>query len=245
MQRTTTYGRRQLAYAYRESPNRRTMAIQVSKEAGIEVIAPKGTDPSFADAAVQEKGRWLMHQLRDLEAMESPPPARTFHEGESFPYLGRNHQLRYVNADNGLEVKLKDGALTVWCARDQQGTAPVAKAIESWYRRRAKEVLAARIKVYAERLGVPVPEVRVRKQAARWASCTPAGAILVNWQVIGAPSSIVDYVLAHEVVHLKHANHGRAFQTALARVMPDYQDRARQLERDGATYAVLQGGPAS
>lgn len=235
---TTQYGNSTLAYSVKESPRRKTLGIHVSKEAGVEVVAPKHTDPAFIERAVQAKGRWILHQLRDLEGMAPPPPRRSLIEGESYLYMGRNYRLRYLDAKGDIMVKMRDGFLDVECLPDVRGTRQVREAIEAWYRGHAKRVFRERIQIYVDRLGIAAPQVHIRKQAKRWASCTPKGDILVNWQLIAAPASLIDYVLAHEVVHLKHSNHDTIFYTKLQKLMPDHANRAHQLEKGGATFVV-------
>ena len=93
--------------------------------------------------------------------------------------------------------------------------------------------LPERVDVWASKLGVTPRSVLVREPDKRWGSCDAKGNVRLNWRIVQAPMRLVDYVVAHELVHLVHADHGRAFWQELGRVMPDYEGRREMLRRVG------------
>jgi hypothetical protein len=110
----------------------------------------------------------------------------------------------------------------------------VRKAVVTWYRHHAAERLPERAAIWAKKMGVPVPVVLIRDQRRRWGSCDPKGNLRFNWRTVQAPMRLVDYVVAHELVHLGHRHHTAAFWAALGRVMPDYEARREALRGMGA-----------
>ena len=112
--------------------------------------------------------------------------------------------------------------------------AAVRKAVVAWYRHHAAPRLPERAAIWAKKMGVPVPLVLIRDQRRRWASCDPKGNLRFNWRLIQAPMRLVDYVVAHELVHLAHRKHTAAFWAALGRAMPDYEARRGALRGLGA-----------
>ena len=104
----------------------------------------------------------------------------------------------------------------------------------SWFRRRAAERLPERVEAWHAKAGVPMPHVKLASQQKRWGSCDQAGTIRLNWRIIQAPMRLVDYVVVHELVHLRHRGHGRDYWQAVGRVMPDYERRRRDLRERGA-----------
>jgi predicted metal-dependent hydrolase len=96
-----------------------------------------------------------------------------------------------------------------------------------WYRRRAADQLRPLAATWSERVGVSLGSVLVRDQAKRWGSCDRAGTLRLNWRIVQAPLRLIEYVVAHEVIHVLHADHGREFWAALGRVMPDYRRAKR------------------
>ena len=110
-------------------------------------------------------------------------------------------------------------------------------ALIDWYVRRAKIRLPARAAHWAEALGVAAPRVLICEPKKRRGSCHPSGVVRLNWRIVQAPPRGVDYVVAHEVCHLIHQGHGRAFWATLGRVMPDYEARRARLKELGARLA--------
>ena len=112
--------------------------------------------------------------------------------------------------------------------------AQIGAGLALWLRRRASERLPERVEPWRAHAGVPMPRVIVADQQERCGSCDQAGTIRLNWRIIQAPMRLVDYVVVHELVHLRHGGHGRDYWQAVGRVMPDYERRRRDLRERGA-----------
>jgi predicted metal-dependent hydrolase len=112
----------------------------------------------------------------------------------------------------------------------------VRAAMLDWYRRRAADRLRPLAVTWSERIGVQLGRVLVRAQAKRWGSCDRAGTLRLNWRIVQATPRLIEYVVAHEIVHRLHADHGRAFWAALGRVMPDYERRRDELRKIGPAF---------
>ena len=110
-------------------------------------------------------------------------------------------------------------------------------ALVSWFRRHASERLPERVTVWRAKAGVPMPRVIVADQQKRWGSCDHRGTIRINWRIIQAPMRLVDYVVVHELVHLRHRGHGHDYWQAVGRVMPDYERRREDLRACGVGLA--------
>ena len=103
----------------------------------------------------------------------------------------------------------------------------------SWFRQHAEAYLPQRLAEVCSRHGLKKPVMAVGEQKARWGSCDARGTLRINWRIIQAPVSLVDYVLLHELTHRVHPAHDRAFWAALGQKMPDYEDRRRRLREMG------------
>jgi predicted metal-dependent hydrolase len=158
-------------------------------------------------------------------------PEREFVSGETFLYLGRQFRLRLVpSATEGhvsAGVKRVGGRLVVPGGGDLRGQ------LVAWYRARATRYLRARVARWALTLKVQPTQVLVRGQARRWGSCDAGGALRRNWRVIQAPLWLVDYVVVHELVHLRHPDHTPAFWAELGRALLDYDRRRTELRKLG------------
>jgi hypothetical protein len=114
--------------------------------------------------------------------------------------------------------------------------AAVKLALVAWYRQHAAERISERVRVWAKKMAIAAPAVLIRDQRRRWGSCDPKGNLRFNWRVILAPTRVVDYVVAHELVHLAHRHHTTAFWSTLGKAMPEYESKRRRLREMGARY---------
>jgi predicted metal-dependent hydrolase len=133
-------------------------------------------------------------------------------------------------------VRLEGGWLNVPIPRDvppKLRPRIVRSALIAWYRHQARKRLRERAAAWAEKLGVPLSKVILAAQRKRWGSASASGEIRLNWRIIQASTSLVDYVVVHELVHLLHPDHTPAFWTALGRVVPDYEARKAKLRNLG------------
>ena len=115
--------------------------------------------------------------------------------------------------------------------------AEVRQALISWLHRHATERLPERVAAWRAKAGVAMPRVVIADQRKRWGSCGRTGTLRLNWRIVQAPMRLVDYVVVHELVHLRHRGHDRDYWQALGRVMPDYERRREELRQCGAGLA--------
>lgn len=248
------FGTTSIPFAIRRSARRATVSLSVERGALV-VSAPVDVPVARLCEVVRSRGLWVKARLAQTTAVDEPPP-REFVSGETFRFLGRQRRLQVVElgcfVDQAywqaakhfpptlMPAALKGDTLAVLRAglpaydADATLAADVRASLQWWFRTQAAARLPRRVAVWAARLGMPMPEVLVRTQRRRWGSCDRAGQIRLNWRLVQAPTSLIDYVVTHELVHLQRADegHGPAFWSALGRVMPDYdtrRDRLRQL----------------
>ncbi|HEV3077025.1 MAG TPA: SprT family zinc-dependent metalloprotease [Thermoanaerobaculia bacterium] len=237
---TIRFGMRTIAFTVRRSARRKTVSIAVDARDGVTVAAPVGVDLPRIERLVFGKARWIVEAQRRYEDVEPGPPAREFKTGETFRYLGKQYRLRVASGERPHPaVKLLGSWLAVALppsAIREERREVARRALVAWYRRRAVEVLPERVVHWSGKLGLAAPPVLVRETRARWGSCDPRGNVRLNWRILQAPRRLVDYVVAHELVHLIHRNHGQEFWAALGRVMPAYEERRRTLRRVGPQY---------
>ena len=200
------------------------------------LVAPVHFSTSRLDAVVRRKAAWIVRRRRHVQSHDPPPSPREFVSGESVHYLGRHYRLK-VHPNEAGEAKLRGGWLHVPAPAGAQQTAHVRAALVSWFRRHAAERLPERVEAWRSRAGVAKPRVVIADQQKRWGSCDHGGTIRLNWRIIQAPMRLVDYVVVHELVHLRHRGHGRDYWQALGRVMPDYERRREDLRQRGVGLA--------
>lgn len=230
--RTVAYGTATIEYELRYA-ERKTMAITVEPDRRVTVSAPQGTSLSDVEARLVKRGAWILRQQREFEDYLPVLPPRRYVSGESHLYLGRRYRLKVIAAEAGdaLGVKLTGGRFVV-TVRDAAGPERVKALLNEWYRRRALALFAERLALCHAKAGwldLPYPGLRIRAMEKRWGSCTPQGVLLLNLKLIQAPKYCIDYVITHELAHLKEHHHGPGYYALLDRLMPDWRERRARL----------------
>lgn len=229
------WGRTTIPFVIRRSGRQKTVSIAVEPGGEVVVTAPRTTAVERLHRLVHEKARWIVQRRRLSEGLD-PAPTREFLSGETFLYRGRQHRLLVTTHAGAVEVKSELGRLVVRLPKAMKEAARagvVEAALVGWYRRHAETKLAEQVAACARRAGLaPVP-VQVVAQQKRWASCTAAGCVRLNWRLVQAPARLVDYVVLHELTHLRLPSHDDAFWAALGELLPDYERRREELRRIG------------
>lgn len=208
---------------------RRTIGFVID-DRGLRVTAPRWVPMGEIERALQEKARWILRKLvewRDHEARRERVAIR-WHDGATLRFLGTALTL---SVDPGARGVARDGDLLRVGLPPRAGEEQLRDRVQSWLQARAREVFAERIPVFAERLGRTPSRWALSSARTRWGSCTPDGAIRLNWRLVHFPMEIVDYVIAHELAHLRELNHGPRFWSTVGELFPDFE-RARAWLRD-------------
>lgn len=253
------WGRTTIAFTLRRSAREKTVSIAVEPGGDVVVTAPRAAAVERIRGIVLAKARWIVDRRRRVEGLD-PAPTREYESGETFLYRGRQHRLLVATEGVVPEVKLTHGRLHVRLpARTpaSRRAAAVEDALVAWYRTRADAKLPELVTRCVQRLsgrfpgrpGItptraprpspPAPgtvatfSLAIVDQQKRWASCSAAGQIRLNWRLIQAPTRLVEYVVLHEVTHLRVPSHDEAFWAALGALLPDYERRREDLRRLG------------
>jgi predicted metal-dependent hydrolase len=226
------YGTKVIPYSIRRSSRRKTVSIAIDPSEGVLVTAPTPAPVKRLDDIVHAKASWIVDRLKRTSDLPSRPSQREFVSEETFLYLGRQYRLRVQAGAEPVPVRLDRGWLTVSVPlngppKDRAGF--VRGQLIGWYRGHAEGRLLEAAERWAQRLDVQAKKVVVVEAKMRWGSATASKVVRLNWRIIQAPSPLVEYVVAHELVHLRHPNHTRDFWAALGRVMPDYDKRKERL----------------
>ena len=223
------YGRKRIQFLLTHSA-RKTLAIEVHPDLSVVVIAPNDADDAIVEQKVHKRAAWIVEQQRFFENYQPTIPPRRYVSGESHRYLGRQYRLR-VHQGNEESVKLARGQINVYMT-DPDIKSRIKTLVVEWYRHRAKLVyqeLFDEVGKKVERHGISANGFEIRRMKNRWGSCTHEGRILLNPDLIIAPKMCIEYVIAHELCHLREHNHGPAFYKLLHRVLPDWEERRKVL----------------
>lgn len=225
------FGRTRIEYTLGYSA-RRTLAIDVHPDLSVVVTAPTGSTDEAVEQRVHKRAAWIVQQQRFFQTYLPKQPPRRYVSGESHRYLGRQYRLRVQQAEAD-GVKMARGQINVGLA-DLTRKERVRSLVTGWFRRRAEAVFGEVFEAcsaLAGRHDISPTGFRVRRMTNRWGSCTAEGHILLNPDLIVAPLPCVEYVVVHELCHLKHHNHGTAFYRLLRAMMPDWERRRERLNQ--------------
>ncbi len=222
----TTTIQYELTYA-----QRKTLGITVHPDRSVTVAAPIGSALPQIETLLQRRAGWIAEQLAQLETAPLPPPPRQYISGESYWYLGQTYRLK-IEEHHQETVRLTRGYLYVH-RLDPQNRAGVKAQLDRWYDQQAERIFHLRLKACCprvEHLGIACPtHLTLRTMKTRWGSCTPPDKITLNLRLIQAPLDAIDYVILHELCHLKEPSHSPRFYALLDRVLPDWKARKQAL----------------
>jgi predicted metal-dependent hydrolase len=232
-----TFGQEQVMYEVVRS-GRTTIGIEVQPDRRVVVRAPASVDEERLNVLIKQKAPWILRQFARVQSTNGHKAKKEFISGESFPYLGKNYRLKVLTEglDGLTSVELRAGRL--WVVPNSSLDAEdrrrhIRDSIVNWYQERALDVLTRRVESLSKKTGIKPTRVNVKSQLRRWGSCTKNGVLNLNWRIVMAPSSIIDYVVAHELCHLKIHNHSQDFWQFLGAILPDYQRHREWLRNNG------------
>lgn len=210
--------------------NRKTLAISVLPDCTLELVAPEQASLESILSRVEKRLAWIKTQRRHFREMNATRPTLRYVNGATHRYLGRQYRLKLRHGEP-IGVTLQGAYFHVTTPTSDPET--VKQALEAWYRNRAREQFDQRLQNWVEwchQRRLPQPKLRLRRMAKRWGSAQRCGTIYLNPELILAPSACVDYVIAHEICHLKHPDHGPRFWSLLAQQVPDWRRLKQRLE---------------
>ncbi len=226
--RQIRFGARPLNYIFRRRP-RKSIGFTIDRR-GLIVSAPKSVSLRVVEEALHEKSTWILNKLEEWQAFEARlAQLRTdWSHGGRIRYLGHNLILQLDRQERTphLDMTSMPWQLHLPLAQDASPDE-VRRCVEHWLKRRAKELFGDRLDFYAERLGQGPSAWHLSSARTLWGTCTQDGLIRLNWRLIHLSTDLIDYVVAHELAHLKELNHSPAFWRTVGQIMPDYE-RARK-----------------
>ncbi|EAR66115.1 hypothetical protein B14911_10287 [Bacillus sp. NRRL B-14911] len=241
MMHSIKFGNKNIPYTLKISHRRKTLSISVDQH-GVSVISPSETTQEKIEFTLQKKAPWIVKQLSDFDEMHTEIQKRAFLSGEKLLYLGRNYRLKVIKIDCSKPTfRFYQGRFLAELpigSKEEDHRAFIYPLYIDWIKNRANVFAYERIKRFSIKLQKEPRKIMIKDQEQRWGSCTPAGNILLNWRLFLAPVSIIDYVLAHELVHLKHMNHSKEFWETLRMLVHDYDHRKEWLRINGGALNI-------
>lgn len=228
-------GSRQISYQIKRS-KRKTISIRVRELNQLDIIAPLYCSNKDVETALFSKGHWICRQFAKLEALAANPVNTEIAEGIAVLYLGESYILQIFSGVK-TRILLTDEELLIELPSASDKTPE--ELLKKWYIDAAKRLLTERTLYWSTKIGVTVNRLSLRDQKTRWGSCSSKANINYNWRIVMAPPPIVDYLIVHELCHLRFPNHSAAYWDFVASFLPDYKVSRNWLKANGNLLSRL------
>lgn len=217
----------------RSARRRKTIQVRLDPEHGVVVTAPVRASRAEIEGLVQARSGWIVERLGILAAI----PRQSLTSGSTVPFRGGTLALTVrTSSRKRAHVHHNEDTLTIEVPVGLHPTEAedrVRAALQKWYMARALEHVEESVSRWAPKLGAQPAGVRVANQKRRWGSCSPTGVLRFNWRLVLADPELMDYVVVHELAHLRHMNHSKEFWEVVATAIPGHlplRKRLRELE---------------
>ncbi len=218
-------------YNVKISLKARHVRLEVRPETGLTVVLPKGYQQSKIPQIILDKKRWIKTKLELYDRAGQ----KHLEDGGSLRYLGRELRTRAVPCDGSdCTVRLAGDELLLQSGTDEDNRMHV----ESWLKKQASVVISELAERHSLKIGVKYNALRIRSARTRWGSCSPHGNLNFNWKLIMVPLPVIEYVVIHELCHLKELNHSKAFWKLVENYCPDWRKRRKWLRDNETALAV-------
>jgi len=210
------------------SSKRNTFLLEVKRDGSLLARVPEGSSVEAIQKAIDSKMRWILKQRAEIYKLDISADPKKCVDGEKFLYLGVVYPLS-VDGACGAQL-IFDGEKFVLSQEHQSRARDV---FVDWYRERAERHIAEKVKKFSAQYNISYDKIIITNAEKRWGSCNTKGILRFSWRLAMAPQDIIDYVIIHELMHIKHMNHSRAYWQEVITVMPDFKQKKRWLFRNG------------
>lgn len=213
----------------RSKKRRKTLSLRIKEDGSIVLYVPYHTPKGEIEGFIKGKESWVIKKISEKER-SIKETEKAFIPGEKFLYLGESYPLEIRESDHQEPpLKLSFGKFIL----DQGHIEEARDLFVQWYKREAKEKIAGRVDYYSNRLDLFPKGIKITSAKYRWGSCSRDNRLSFSWRMIMAPLTILDYILIHELAHIKEKNHSRRFWRYLESILPDYRRQRLWLKENG------------
>ena len=210
---------------------RKTIALVIEGDGSLIVRAPLLASEKNIRELVAQKADWVARAQAKMR--QNRPPERRFVAGETLPLMGQAHPLKIVQSQRA-SLAFENGAFLL----AQKAQPRAREAFHLWYKKMAAVLLPARLETLAAKHNLRPKKVRISSARTRWGSCSTSGTISLTWRLVMAPPEVIDYVIVHELAHIKVKNHSKNFWNLVAGLMPDYKKHLGWLKKHGQSLDI-------
>ena len=211
---------------------RKTLSVIIERDKQVIVRAPEFISDERITFELHKRRHLIEKKIDSEQKFRNDYPPKEFESGDQFLYQGKYYTLeirlaleQHIQFENTIKITAIN-------------KANAKSILLNWYKQRAQEILTPRIVYFAEHIGVKRKKINVTDAKYTWGTCTPAGNLNFNWRLIKAPLNVIDYIVIHELSHLRELNHSPEFWNIVAVQMPNYEEAKKWLKEYGSLLDV-------
>lgn len=204
---------------HRSSRRQRSVALDVKADGSLHVSAPMRTSVKWIEAFILEKEPWIAHRRQEVRLIQNRKKT-ALKEGDIVDFMGEKKKITLTPRKDDNTI-----LLTVHTPSSDE----IALALTLWYKKQARYILPKRCASWAKRMALMPQSVKVTSPKRQWGSCSADNVIRLNWRLIIMPEAIIDYVIVHELAHIKHKNHGSRFWNLVEAHIPNHKEKRATL----------------
>jgi predicted metal-dependent hydrolase len=232
----------QLTYTIIYQKNRKSVQLKLNSSSHLTITAPTRFPKEGIEKIVLEKRKWIVKQITKLAAAAANPINKSVCDNAAILFLGQPHILKFMSKDTHKPpVHLEENQIMLnilpLTAKDTNATAE--KILKQWYIHYATNTLVTRTTFWASVIKVNPKRITIKEQKTRWGSCSSKGNINYNWRIIMAPMEVIDYLVIHELCHLRIPNHSQAFWQEVGNYSPHFKQCREWLRTNGALIMAI------
>jgi predicted metal-dependent hydrolase len=204
---------------------------------GLRVVKPIRTKMEEVEKVLTTKINWIYKHYSDFQTMKVDEYKREWQSGELVLYRGKSYNIRVLkHMEYSVYVKFSGKRFEVYVS-DKLNAEDLKVLIEAsfkkWYKKTALESIRERLDYFCKIIGLSYNDLKVKEQKTRWGSCSKKGNLNFNWKLVMAPTWVLDYVVVHEICHLRYLNHSKDYWAMVERYMPNYKKAEEWLKKNG------------
>jgi predicted metal-dependent hydrolase len=231
----------EIRYEVKKS-NRKTIGIKISPEEGVVLSIPLKCSQAAINYVLNKKAAWIISKIKLVKSRSELLKNREYKSGERLKILGDYYNLNIMEGDyHRCTARFDNNGFNVFISEkvtEENRRIIIREALTELYKEIAKRILRERTEDFAKILGVKPNRITIKEQKSIWGSCSSKDNINYNWKIIMAPIAILDYIVVHELCHLREHNHSKNFWDLLESIMPDYKMRKNWLKDNGVTLDI-------
>ena len=229
----------------------RSMSVSVRPNGVVKVTCGKGVSQYCLAQFLYQHRTWIEQCLSEQAGLRDKYPQKTFCEGELFLFLGEPRALKYQSSHRpgyfkNLSFAVTETNLLAWVPESfslepnsVEWRVQWSQALRDFYKKSAQKWMGQRVELFSNQMGLFAKSVSYRSQKTRWGSCSSEGNVSLNWRLMAAPPEVIDYVIVHELAHLRYQNHSKCFWKLVEQNCFDFKNQRRWLREHVMEFDFL------